>query len=87
MNAQGELKLVDRRHQAEQWRAKELIFAQGLINVMERLARKDASYIKMLNEFADDHKADPELVQMVQDALISLRFDQDQAVITASEGI
>lgn len=86
MNAQGELKL-DRRHQAEQWREKELIFAQGLINLMEKLARKDAQYIKMLNKFADDHKADIELVQMVQDALTSLQFNQDQSAQAASEDI
>lgn len=86
MNAQTEIQF-DRRYQAEQWRAKELIFAQGLINTMERLARKDAQYVKMLHRFAADNHADIELVQMVQDALDSLRFDQDQAVITASEDI
>lgn len=87
MNAQGELKLMDRRHQAEQWREKELIFAQGLINVMERLARKDACYVTMLNDFAESHKADCELVQMVQDALTSLRFDQDKAIQDAANDI
>lgn len=86
MNAQGELKL-DRRHQAEQWREKELIFAQGLINLMEKLARKDACYIAMLKDFAKSHEADGELVQMVQGALMSLRFDQDQAARAASEDI
>lgn len=87
MNAQREIPFTDRRHQADQWRAKELIFAQGLINTMERLARKEACYIQMLREFAIKHEADCELVQMVQDALASLRFDQDQAVATASEDI
>lgn len=87
MTAQGELKLVNRRHEAEQWREKELIFARGLINVMEAMARKDKVYYAMLVKFGEDHKTDVEVDRMVQDALTSLRFDQDQAVITASEDI
>lgn len=64
---QGELNFG--MNEAKQWRAKELIFAQGLINLMEKLARKDAQYIKMLHKFAADNHADLELVQMVRDAL------------------
>lgn len=73
--------------QADTWRRKELIFAQGLINLMERLGRKDARYLKILKDFAKQNAADPEIDRMIQDAFDSLKHYHDEAALAASEDI